>query len=162
MLWIKARLTKEFVEIVTKAQSLLRKFIEIGKDPVKLWDYGRALTLAIPSSVYLLPFTVSRNTNGLFLLALRSSKRLRGIPFILNAVIAIRLAYFASVCRDPNFQWNCNGKFTADAITFGIACLIGLLGYLCNFTLLYSAEDYVFLYNAVMRLNRGFSGTFPT
>ena len=159
---IRERLTELFVQIGNKARIFVRKFIAIAKDPVKLWDYGRALTIAIPSSLFLLPFTVEREDDGLFLLAVRSSKWLRGISYIFSSIIAIRLAYFATICLDSNFQWNYDGKFTADAITFGMCILMGCLGYLSHFTLLYSAEDFVFLHNTVMRLNRRFSGSFPT
>ena len=157
---LKARLTQIFVQITTKARILVQKFLEIATDPVKLWNFGRALTLAIPSSLFLLPFRVVQDDDGLYLLALRGSRKLRGVSYIFNTIIAIRLLYFTSLCLNPNFQLNYDGKLTADAMVFGIGLLIGYLGYLCHFTLLYSAGDFVYLYNTVVRLNRRFSGNF--
>ena len=153
---IRATLKKLFMQIAKKDRILVRKSIEITRDPVMFWDYGRALTAAIPSSLYLLPFRVVRNDDGRLLLTVRISKWLRGISYILNAIIALRLEFFTSICLDPNFQWNFNGKFTTNAIRFFITILLGILDYLIHSTLFYSAEDFVFLYNNLMRLNRSF------
>ena len=152
----KVTLKKQFRRFAILLQDLLLECILVAKDPVHLWDVGRALTIAIPSSLYLLPFHVVREHGKLDLLTLR--KRLKCISYLFNAVMAVRLAFLASICLDPKFRLNVNGKISADAITFCVGVLFVLAAYLCHFILLYNARDFVFLYNSVRRLNKGFSG----
>ena len=153
---------RHLIQFVNRVHSLTRRCVSVAKDPVLLWDCSRTLTLAIPSYALLLPFYVVRNQEGLSLLAVRKNRWLRGLSYTFNAVIAARVVLLASICLNPKFQWNVDGKFTADAITLGIVVLSGLMALSSHLTLLYSAQDYAFLYNSVRKLNKAFSGNFYT
>ena len=158
--YIKEILRQKLIQLVARVEILFRRSILLAKDPVLLWDFSRTLTLAIPSRLFLLPFAIAWNKDGLCLLTLRKNRLLKGISYTFNAVIAARLALFASICLNSNFEWNVDGKFTADAVTFCIILLTALMALSSNLTLLYSAQDFTFLHNSVRKLNKVFSGTF--
>ena len=151
----------KLVQLIKNLVIWLRVVLEEAKlvlrDDVCFYQTGLTFILKVPSILQAAPFTVHRNSDGIRVLKLRRKYRLY-VCYCMNIIAAIRLLLLGSICLHTDFRWIQNGLFTADTCMFGMWGSIALISALLFILLQYFKEDFVFLCNAVAKLNCTFSG----
>ena len=132
--------------------------LQAARNPAKLCDIGRTAVIRASSYLFLIPFVVITDENdGLRILQVATGLR-QWTSCVANAVVAIRMGYYLSLCLDKNFKWFQDGQFTLDASYFYIWLFFGVATYSLQLSMIKFQEDFVFLYNSAVRLKQRFCG----
>ena len=145
-----------------KIASLLYAFLQlsvaIGRDHVKLWELGLTLALKVPSVLFLVPFTVNKDADGILVLRVRS-KSADWVTYAVNALLGLRGAYVTRILVDQQLKLIINGKFTVDASFLIVCTFFGTGTFVVSSMMLLRKEDFLFLCNSAIRMNKTFSGS---
>ena len=153
------RLLQHLQMVIITVQSVWKQVKSTIRDPVKIWELALKVILNLDSHLFILPLTVSTDSDGQRTVRIPANTSRRVVPCILSALIALRIGYLLSISSDNHFTWLVQGQFTADASAFVMLVLITIVGLAIHVTFLKRKEDFAFLCNSVFKLNTTFSRT---
>ena len=152
------RLRQEIQVLAHALRSSFKKGISIVQDPIQVWNLGLEVNLRLNSRLRILPITLSPTEEDQIRADIRVPTSAAYVPYLVNLMIALRIAFFVWMNPDKRFKLLAQGQFTKDATLFFIGLLISSIPYGMHSTLLRVKHDFAFLGNSVLKMNRQFAG----